>query len=83
MAEQAQPNSEILKDLVKMKMPFGKYKGTTLCDLPVSYLEWFYSQGFPEGKLGMQLATIYEIKINGLGHLLDPLKRQLRNGKLF
>lgn len=83
MAEQAYPDSEILKDLVKMKMPFGKYKGTTLCDLPVSYLEWFSSKGFPEGKLGMQLATIYEIKINGLAHLLDPLKRQLRNGQMF
>ncbi|MCC9166258.1 DUF3820 family protein [Pontibacter harenae] len=75
MAEPNQPNSDILKDLVKMKMPFGKYKGTILCNLPVSYLEWFYSKGFPEGKLGMQLATIFEIKTNGLEHLLEPLKR--------
>lgn len=74
-----QPDSEILKDLVKIKMPFGKYKGTFLCNLPVSYLEWFYSKGFPPGKLGMQLSTIYEIKINGLEYLLDPLKRQFRN----
>ena len=72
-----QPNSDILLSLVRMKMPFGKYKGTTLCNLPVSYLEWFYREGFPEGKLGMQLATIYEIKINGLEYLLDPLKRQV------
>ena len=72
-----QPNSDILVSLVRMKMPFGKYKGTTLCNLPVSYLEWFYREGFPEGKLGMQLATIYEIKINGLEYLLEPLKKQL------
>lgn len=58
-----------------MKMPFGKYKGVVLCNLPVSYLEWFSAKGFPAGKLGMLLATIYEIKINGLEKLLDPLKR--------
>ena len=55
-------------------MHFGKYKGTLLCDLPVSYLEWFQREGFPPGKLGMQLATIYEIKLNGLEYLLKPLK---------
>ncbi|MBP6024518.1 MAG: DUF3820 family protein [Ferruginibacter sp.] len=57
-----------------MEMPFGKYKGTVLCNLPVSYLEWFNRKGFPEGKLGVLLATIYEIKINGLEYLLNPLK---------
>jgi uncharacterized protein len=57
-------------------MPFGKYKGIVLCNLPVSYLEWFAKEGFPQGKLGMLLATIYEIKINGLEYLLEPLKRQ-------
>ena len=73
--ENAQPDSDILVTLVRMKMPFGKYKGTTLCYLPVSYLEWFAKEGFPPGKLGMLLATIYEIKINGLDYLLDPLKK--------
>ncbi len=68
------PNPELLLQLVKMKMPFGKYKDTILSDLPVSYLEWFQRKGFPKGKLGVLLATIYEIKINGLGYLLDPLK---------
>ena len=71
----SQPNSEILIELVWHKMPFGKYKGTILCDLPISYLEWFYQKGFPPGKLGMQLATIYEIKLNGLEYLLQPLKK--------
>jgi uncharacterized protein len=69
-----QPESEILLQLVKNRMPFGKYKNVLLCDLPVSYLEWFGRKGFPEGKLGMQLATIYEIKLNGLTYLLEPLK---------
>jgi uncharacterized protein len=71
-----QPNPEMLLQLVQMKMPFGKYKDTLLCNLPVSYLEWFQRKGFPKGKLGMLLQTIYEIKINGLDQLLDPLKKK-------
>lgn len=56
-------------------MPFGKYKGVLLADLPVSYLEWFMrNDGFPKGKLGMQLSTVYEIKINGLMNMLAPLR---------
>ena len=70
------PNPELLKDLVSMKMPFGKYKGTLLCDLNVSYLEWFQREGFPKGKLGMLLATMYEIRLNGLEKLLEPLKNR-------
>lgn len=69
------PDSNILLSLVRMRMPFGKYKGIVLCNLPVSYLEWFAKKGFPPGKLGMQLATLYEIKINGLEYLLNPLKK--------
>jgi len=70
------PNGELLLQLVSMKMPFGKYKGTVLCNLPVSYLEWFQRKGFPKGKLGILLATMYEIKINGLEQLLAPLKNR-------
>lgn len=70
-----QPNPEILKELVTSKMPFGKYKGVTLSDLPAYYLEWFAAKGFPQGKLGMQLATLYEIKTNGLGEILEGLKK--------
>jgi uncharacterized protein (DUF3820 family) len=70
-------NPELLMELVTMKMPFGKYKDKILCDLPVSYLEWFHREGFPKGKLGMLLATMYEIRINGLEELLRPLKRNL------
>jgi uncharacterized protein (DUF3820 family) len=69
------PDPEWLTTLVTMKMPFGKYKDTLLCNLPVSYLEWFHREGWPKGKLGMLLATMYEIKLNGLEKLLEPLKR--------
>jgi uncharacterized protein (DUF3820 family) len=75
MAYLQQPDPEILLQLVKMKMPFGKYKDHLLCDLPVSYLEWFQRKGFPKGRLGMLLQTIYEIKSNGLDDLLQPLKK--------
>ena len=67
-------NPEILLDIVNQKMPFGKYKGTIIANLPVSYLEWFQRKGFPAGKLGMMLNTMYEIKLNGLEDLLKPLR---------
>lgn len=67
-------NPEILQEICVQKMPFGKYKDTVLADLPINYLEWFHRQGMPKGKLGMQLSTIYEIKLNGLMDLLTPLR---------
>jgi len=67
-------NPEILNEICIVKMPFGKYEGTIIADLPISYLEWFNRTGMPKGKLGMQLATIYEIKLNGLMDLLTPLR---------
>ncbi|EFK37337.1 DNA polymerase III subunit epsilon [Chryseobacterium gleum] len=73
-------NSEILKEICVIKMPFGKYEGTILADLPISYLEWFNRSGMPKGKLGMQLATVYEIKLNGLMDLLIPIRAAVRNG---
>lgn len=76
MNDPSLPDPELLTTLVSMPMPFGKYKGTLLCNLPVSYLEWFHREGLPKGKLGMLLATIYEIKINGLEQLLEPLKKR-------
>jgi len=66
---------QLLLSLVRMRMPFGKYEGRLLCDLPVSYLEWFARKGFPKGKLGMLLQTMFEIKLNGLEELLVPLRR--------
>ncbi len=70
------PDPNLLTELIRMQMPFGKYKGRVLCNLPVSYLEWFSQKGFPAGKLGLLLQTLYEIKMNGLEYLLDGLKKQ-------
>lgn len=71
-----QPNPQLLLDLVKMPMPYGRYKGLILYKLPVSYLEWFNRKGFPEGKLGMLLQTLYEIKLNGLEFLFERIKKE-------
>lgn len=71
-------NPTILLDLVKIKMPFGKYKDTLICNLPEFYLLWFKQQGFPKGKLGILLETMLEIRINGLEDLLTPLKKASR-----
>jgi uncharacterized protein (DUF3820 family) len=68
-------NPQILKDIVNIVMPFGKYKGRPICDLPEYYLVWFENNGFPEGKIGILLATMYEIKLNGLEYLLKPIKK--------
>ncbi len=67
-------NPEILLKLVTVRMPFGKYKDCILCDLPEHYIMWFHQEGFPGGELGMLLATMYEIKLNGLDALLKPLR---------
>lgn len=75
MSEQIQFDSKILIDLVTVKMPFGKFKNSLICDLPEYYLVWFKQKGFPQGKIGILLATIYEIKLNGLEYLLKPLKK--------
>jgi uncharacterized protein len=66
----------LLLQLVEMKMPYGRYKGTIICNLPVSYLEWFNRKGFPKDKLGTLLQTMLEIKLNGLEYLLNPLKKK-------
>jgi len=67
-------NPQLLNDLVTFQMPFGKYKGKLICDLPETYLVWFHSKGFPPGKLGELLGTMYEIRLNGLEYLLKPLR---------
>jgi len=63
-----------LLELARMRMPFGKYQGLRLIDLPEPYVVWFARQGFPEGKLGEQLRAVYEIKVNGLEFLFEPLR---------
>lgn len=64
-----------LQDLTTTKMPYGKYKDTLICNLPEYYLVWYHRKGFPKGKLGHLLHTMYEIKLNGLEDLLKPFKR--------
>ncbi len=66
----AEPDPEVLKRLLRTRMPFGKYKGTRLIELPEPYVCWFQRNGFPSGTLGEQLQLIYEIKLNGLERLL-------------
>lgn len=73
---------EILQEICTQKMPFGKYKDTVIADLPINYLEWFHRQGMPKGKLGMQLSTIYEIKLNGLMDLLIPIRGKMSSESL-
>lgn len=71
------PNQEILLKLVSTKMPFGKYKGTLICDLPVSYLEWFERKGYPDGKLGKYLSLMHTLKTNGLTDIIYGLKKMV------
>lgn len=67
-----------LQRLVSWAMPFGKYKGRLLADLPGHYLGWFAREGFPPGQLGELLALMYELDHNNLRHLLDPLRAHRR-----
>ena len=69
-------NLNELLALVNTQMPFGKYKGRLLCDLPETYVVWFKNKGFPPGKLGQLLGLLYEIKLNGLEYLFKPLKKK-------
>ncbi len=76
MTEQALlPDPEYLLTLLQTQMPFGKYKGRLLVDLPETYLCWFERKGFPPGSLGAMLRSMYEIKLNGLEGLLEPLRK--------
>ena len=65
---------EHLKKIATMKMPYGKYAGKVLVDLPEPYVCWFERKGFPKGELGELLATLYAIKLNGLEDILKPLR---------
>ena len=73
MPSNVDPSPERLLELARARMPFGKYKGRLLIDLPEAYLAWFARKGFPPGKLGEQLESMFEIKHNGLASLVEPL----------
>ena len=77
MADSPFSDHQALRELAQMRMPFGKYEGRLLIDLPEPYVIWFARQGFPEGKLGNMLRTVYEIKVNGLEYLFVPLRKDL------
>lgn len=66
---------KLLLELAQYRMPFGKYESWLLIDLPEPYVVWFANKGFPEGKLGQMLSITYEIKVNGLEYLFDPLRK--------
>ncbi|XCF05685.1 DUF3820 family protein [Tamlana crocina] len=70
------PDKQFLIDLAHTKMPFGKYEGRYLIDLPEHYVVWYHSKGFPQGKLGDMLKQVYELKLNGLEDLIRNIKRQ-------
>jgi len=67
---------ELLIELAHYRMPFGKYKGTYLVDIPEAYYIWFRQHGYPEGKLGRLFKEMYEIKLNGLEDVLRDVKKK-------
>jgi uncharacterized protein (DUF3820 family) len=69
-------SKEKLIKLAHAKMPFGKYKGAYLTELPEAYLVWFKNKGFPENKLGAMLMEMHEIKMNGLESLLRKIRKE-------
>ena len=70
--------AEHLERLLTVEMPFGKYQGRVIADLPGDYLNWFAREGFPNSEIGRLLALMHEIDHNGLGELLAPLRAQPR-----
>jgi uncharacterized protein (DUF3820 family) len=74
MAEDIDADREYFVKLSKARMPFGRYAGRLLIDLPETYVIWFKNKGFPSGELGKMLKIVYEIKVNGLEYIFDPLR---------
>lgn len=70
-----QADEEYLLKFAKTQMPYGKYKGRLLIDLPERYVIWYRQKGFPQGELGRMFGLLYEIKVNGLEHLFDKLRK--------
>ena len=69
-------DKQFLIDLAHTRMPYGKYKGTFLIELPEHYVVWYHAKGFPKGKIGMQLGLVYELKLNGLEYLIRNIRNE-------
>ena len=69
-------DKQILIDLAKMKMPYGKYIGRYLIDLPEHYIVWYKNKGFPAGKIGKQLELVYELQLNGIENIVREVRRR-------
>jgi uncharacterized protein len=69
-------NQQKLIDLAHTKMPFGKYEGYYLIDIPEYYIVWYRNKGLPNGTLGEQLQLVYELKLNGLEDLIRNIRRK-------
>ena len=82
MIQPIYPDKKAFIALATTKMPFGKYKGIRLVDLPEPYLVWFSQKGFPEGKLGEMLQSVYEIKLNGLEYLFKDASIKKKQKKI-
>lgn len=75
LMEELKEQHDYLKTLAHTKMPFGKYKGRYLIDLPEHYIVWYHAKGFPKGKIGDMLGLVYELKLNGLEHLIHKIQK--------
>jgi len=71
-----EPDKKFLIKLAHTKMPYGKYEGRFLIDLPEYYVVWYHNKGFPKGQLGLMLASVYELKLNGLENLIRNIKQR-------
>ena len=69
-------DAKALERLLTLRMPFGKYSGRLIADLPGNYLNWFAREGFPPGEIGRLLALMHEIDHNGLSDLLAPMRKR-------
>lgn len=78
--EMAVPDPDYFLKLAAAIMPFGKYAGSRLVDLPEAYIVWLSHKGFPKGALGDMLQQVYEIKVNGLEYLFKPFRTHRNNG---
>ncbi len=73
-----QPDHNFLIKLANTKMPYGKYEGRYLIDLPEYYVVWYHNKGFPKGNLGLMLKQVYELKVNGLEYLVRDIREQFK-----